>query len=64
MTDNKQLDATIAEQSKQIKALKKAIDMLSRNLQIVSKRADRAYYDGKKNAGDITKVASVLDRRK
>lgn len=50
----------IKEQANQIESLKKAIILLQRQLMLVSKKTDRTYHTGKKNANDINSIQRTL----
>ncbi len=56
------LEKLIKEQAKQIDSLKKAIAGLQQRVIGVSKKTDRAYQTGRKNANDINNITSMLRR--
>ncbi len=56
------LEKLIKEQAKQIDSLKKAIAGLQQRVIGVSKKTDRTYQTGRKNANDINNITSMLRR--
>ncbi len=64
MNDIQKLEKLVKEQGKQIVILKRVITQLQGRIIMVSKKTDRSYYTGKKNAGDINKLADILKQNR
>jgi cell division septum initiation protein DivIVA len=62
MDDIEKLKKTVKEQQKQIDSLKKAIAGLQQTLMVVSKKVNRTYETGRRNANDINNVTRMIRR--
>lgn len=60
--NTEKLEKHIKEQAKQIENLRKAIVGLQSKLLLVSKKTDRTYQTGRKNANDINNITGILRR--
>jgi len=60
MTEIQKLEKLIKTQDEQIKSLKKAMSGLQIQINLLSKKTDRTYHQGKKNANDINNVSNIL----
>ena len=61
-TDTTKLEKTIKEQAKQIESLKKAVAGLQQQLLTLSKKINRTYETGRKNANEINNITGILRR--
>lgn len=60
--DITKLEKVIKDQAKQIDSLKRAIVELQRQMNVLSKKTNRTYENGRKNANDINTLTGILRR--
>ena len=56
------LEKIVEEQAKQIDSLKKAVAALQQQLNLLSKKTNRAYENSRKNANDINTITRTIRR--
>lgn len=64
MNDISKLEKIVKEQAKQLDSLKKAISALQRQLIMVSKKTNRTYENGRRNANDINNINNILRKNR